>query len=213
MVSRFPTLSNYQFGEVLSALQKMIRRGNEIDAMYWAVELESGFPMHLWNRLEIIAHEDIGIGDPAVPALIAAYKGQYLDMVRRKNGGRRLVLANAILLMCRAQKNRTADNFACFVYKSAALKEMPIPDVALDMHTARGRQLGRGLEHFYEEGAELSTPEKAANTANDLFYEQEAKKLDFSGLDWKDEGVTIRLGKGAQDDEPKEAQQTLLPQG
>ena len=28
-----------------------------------------------------------------------------------------------------------------------------VPDFALDVHTARGREMGRGAEHFYAEGA------------------------------------------------------------
>ena len=35
------TKHGYDFYEVLSALQKEIRRGNEYEAMFWAVELES----------------------------------------------------------------------------------------------------------------------------------------------------------------------------
>ena len=40
--------------EVLSAMQKEIRRCKEYDAVYWAVELESfnpTGPKTLWNRL------------------------------------------------------------------------------------------------------------------------------------------------------------------
>jgi len=31
-----------------------------------------------------------------------------------------------------------------------------IPDYALDMHTADGKKLGRGLRHFLEEGAQVA---------------------------------------------------------
>jgi hypothetical protein len=32
---------------------------------------------------------------------------------------------------------------------------MEIPDEALDMHTARGRQMGRGKQHFLDESGRL----------------------------------------------------------
>jgi hypothetical protein len=31
-----------------------------------------------------------------------------------------------------------------------------IPDYALDMHTAEGQAMGRGLRHFFEVGAQLN---------------------------------------------------------
>jgi replication-associated recombination protein RarA len=53
------TKRGYNFYEVLSALQKAIRRGDARLACYWAAELyESGFGPHVWNRLLIISAED-----------------------------------------------------------------------------------------------------------------------------------------------------------
>ena len=47
-----------------------------------------------------------------------------------------------------------------------------IPDYALDMHTIRGKAMGRGLDHFRKEGAKLVPPP----TADDP-YEGEAYRL------------------------------------
>ena len=47
-----------------------------------------------------------------------------------------------------------------------------IPDYALDMHTMKGKAMGRGLNHFRQEGAELVPPP----TADDP-YEDEAYRL------------------------------------
>jgi len=30
---------------------------------------------------------------------------------------------------------------------------LEVPDAALDLHTMRGRKMGRGVDHFFEEGA------------------------------------------------------------
>ena len=54
------TKRGYNFYEVLSAFQKAIRRGDGKLAGYWALELyDSGFETHVWNRLRIIACEDV----------------------------------------------------------------------------------------------------------------------------------------------------------
>jgi len=59
------TKIGYVLGEVVSALQKSIRRGDEEGALYWSLELsESSFGQYLWRRLLIIASEDIGLADP-----------------------------------------------------------------------------------------------------------------------------------------------------
>ena len=43
VMSRLSTTSGYKYDETISALQKMIRRGDEVEAMYWAIELEEHF--------------------------------------------------------------------------------------------------------------------------------------------------------------------------
>jgi hypothetical protein len=47
-----------------------------------------------------------------------------------------------------------------------------IPDWANDQHTIAGKKLGRGLEHFREEGAKLIPP-----PTGDGPYEDEAYRL------------------------------------
>jgi hypothetical protein len=40
-----------------------------------------------------------------------------------------------------------------------------IPDVALDMHTERGRKMGRGLAHFLGEGALVENERPGRDTS------------------------------------------------
>jgi hypothetical protein len=58
------TKHNYDAFEVVSALQKCIRRGLEEDALYWAYELaesrNKNYSSWLWTRLKVIACEDVG---------------------------------------------------------------------------------------------------------------------------------------------------------
>ncbi len=48
------TENGYDFGAVISALQKDIRRGNEVEAMYWCLELYRRYHNALWTRLRVI---------------------------------------------------------------------------------------------------------------------------------------------------------------
>jgi hypothetical protein len=47
-----------------------------------------------------------------------------------------------------------------------------IPDHALDMHTMKGKAMGRGLDHFRSEGAKLVPPPTEPDA-----YENEAYRL------------------------------------
>ena len=72
------TQNGYDFYELLSALQKCVRRGLEEQAVYFAVELDGFNSTALWNRLRIIASEDIGCANPLMPILIETLEKSYL---------------------------------------------------------------------------------------------------------------------------------------
>jgi len=153
------TQRGYDFHELLSALQKDIRRGNEYEAMFWAAELESFNPTALWNRLKVIASEDIGCANPLMPILIETLRRQYVENKQKVDNKDewRLFLVNAVLCMCRSKKSRITDDLLNIVYGEIQHedKKLPIPDYALDMHTSRGRRKGRGFDHFFSEGNRL----------------------------------------------------------
>ena len=66
-----PTRHGYEPHEVVSALQKAIRRGQVNAALYWAAEMEqSGYTTWLWKRLLMIASEDVGRADPTLVSTI-----------------------------------------------------------------------------------------------------------------------------------------------
>jgi len=75
------TPRGYDFYELLSALQKDIRRGNEYEAMFWAVELETFNPRMLWNRLTVIASEDIGPANPVMSLVIETLGGFLISLL------------------------------------------------------------------------------------------------------------------------------------
>ena len=155
---KFRTKRGYDIFELLSALQKDIRRGNEYEAMFWAVELESINPVMLWNRLTIIVSEDISIANQPLAILIDVLRKWYFDLKEKKKDAYRILLAQAILALCRSPKSRIATNLVHVVYGEIQFlnKNLEIPDYALDMHTLRGKKMKRGFGHFFEEGSKLN---------------------------------------------------------
>lgn len=157
------TRRGYELGEVVSALQKAVRRSEEERALFWALELEmSGYPTYAWRRLRIILSEDIGLAWPDGPAVIRALFENWQDAMKNvpkgqkdtSGSGARLFLVHAVLLMCRSEKSRLVDH--ALLYTARRTDTPEIPDEALDKHTKRGRQKKRGWDHFFEEGAMLN---------------------------------------------------------
>ena len=66
------TRNDYAADEVISALQKAIRRCDTDGAVFWSHELNmSGFGGWAWRRLFVIASEDVGLAEPNAPAVVA----------------------------------------------------------------------------------------------------------------------------------------------
>ena len=149
--------------EVISTLQKSIRRGDVRNAMLCAAEMSAtsdDLDRYLWDRLHIIAVEDVGFGRPAAIDTIVA-----LDTARNRfepgSHDRLLFTAHAIRLLAEADKDRSNDELVNVLRLDIAIGALPeIPDHALDMHTRRGQEMGRGLAHFLTEGARVA-PEHA----------------------------------------------------
>lgn len=154
----FLNKAHLDFFEVSSAIQKSIRIGDEETALYFAVEMfNSGYDEYVWKRLKIIASEDVGLAEPMMPATIAALYQTYNEIKKKKGKEKpeRLQYVHAIVLLCRAKKSRLLDWYVLKLWTEHATKEVPIPDVALDMHNQRGRRMGRGIDHFYDVGTKL----------------------------------------------------------
>jgi len=151
------TSRGYDIYELLSALQKDTRRGNEYEAVFWAAELESLNPRMLWNRLQVIASEDIGVANSLASLIIDVLERKYYDARKRNSDSYRLFLTHAVLFLARSRKSRIVDDLLNVVYGEIQHedKKLPIPDYALDMHTLRGKKMGRGFEHFFTEGNKL----------------------------------------------------------
>ncbi len=108
------TLSDQAFFDVLAALQGEIRRGMEKEAIQHAMQLE-GTKAHrtaVWNRLEVICAEDVGLADVDAVARIHEFRKAY-DNQRSTNNSTQpetLFLAKAVAHLCRSPKSRIIDN-------------------------------------------------------------------------------------------------------
>ena len=146
--------------QVISALQKEIRRGNTENAALLAYEMVITSPAledYLWYRLMVISVEDIGFGEPQAPVLINALY-QMLSTFDRGAGERKLFAVHAVRYLCGCQKDRSSDEMVIWMSHAVESGKIrpQIPDYALDMHTAKGQEMGRGRRHFFEEGARLN---------------------------------------------------------
>lgn len=159
------TEGGYDYLEALSALQKSIGRGQEVESMYWALEISTKYSKALWQRLAVITNEDVGVGNVQAIVLIDVLKRQFEEFGKSgRDGSQRLVLANAILYLCRSPKSRESDCFQAVVHQRRLQQgwRLEVPDFAKDMHTAAGHRLGRSWEHWFSEGCRL-TPEPPPN--------------------------------------------------
>jgi replication-associated recombination protein RarA len=160
----------------VSAMQKCIRRGMEREAMEFAVELmHTSKPFHtmVCNRLEVICHEDLdSLAAPWVVPFVAAAIAQSKERYAKSIGEARLMIGNAIRMMCRSPKSRAGCHFGAAIGLRSMLEghAPTIPDWANDQHTQAGRAMGRGIEHFRKEGAKLVPPPTAADPHEDEAY-------------------------------------------
>lgn len=154
------TFNGYKADQIISALQKEIRRGHSENAALIAYEMVITSPAledYLWQRLLVIAVEDVGLGNPqAVVQINAIY--QMLQAFDRSVAERRLFAVHAVRILCASQKDRSSDEMINWIiagFDDGTLRPT-IPDYALDMHTADGQKMGRGKQHFWAEGAKIS---------------------------------------------------------
>jgi replication-associated recombination protein RarA len=166
------TLHGFAADQVISALQKEIRRGHTENAVLLAYEMARTSPPledYLWQRLLVIAVEDIGFGEPQALLLVHALY-QTVQTFDRSVSERVLFAVHAVRYLCNCPKDRSSDEMLNWVMRAVASGQAraQIPDYALDMHTAEGRARGRGARHFWTEGTQLD-PEYAQR---DLTYRQ-----------------------------------------
>lgn len=152
------TIHDLAADQVISALQKEIRRGHAENACLLAYEMyltSAELENYLWKRLLVISVEDVGLGDPQAAVQVHTLY-QMHNTTGRGEGDRLLFAIHAVRYLCACQKDRSTDEMVNWMKHEVDRGLLPeIPDYALDMHTAKGKEMGRGKRHFWEEGARL----------------------------------------------------------
>jgi hypothetical protein len=75
----------------------------------------------------------------------------------RPAGDRFLFAAHAVRLIAQSPKDRTSDDMVNWARLEVAVRDHApeVPDFAIDMHTRRGWEMGRGYEHFMSEASRV----------------------------------------------------------
>lgn len=164
--SEVKTRNGFLADEIISSLQKSIRRSMVEEACACAYELYISSPQLLekmWRRLLTISVEDIGFGN-----LNAAVQLNALNQIRQgfpyDDGDQPMYFIHAIRILCESEKDRSSDYLKNIIIKGFAMGKKPeVLDVALDKHTKRGKLMGRGSKHFFEEGTKVIPQLKVDN--------------------------------------------------
>lgn len=167
------TKRGYLLSEVVSAMQKAVRRADARMAGYWAIEMwESNFAAYCWRRLLTISAEDVwGIITHEIVALHNAYNVVNERQSKGKQRGR-IFIAKAVILLAEARKSRDADHLTNLVYDPKTIDESalekaidearrhpePIPDYAHDCHTSKGKKAGKTKGDFFRDEFHALTP-------------------------------------------------------
>ena len=159
---KIKTKNGLNADEVISGLQKSIRRGEVEDAAAFGWEMyitSEELENYMWKRLQVICVEDIGFGDVNAPVLIRTLnemrKEYELNAVDRA-----LFFVHAVRYLCKCEKDRSSDLLKNIVELECNRGRKPeIKDYVLDMHTRRGQEMGRDVTFFYSDASKV-IPEK-----------------------------------------------------
>lgn len=180
--TRVRTLHDFKADEVISSLQKEIRRGNTENAALLAAEMlltSAELEAFLWFRLQVISVEDVGYGNLKAPILIESLY-QMHKRIPRPQGDRYLYAIHAVRVLSQSQKERGSDDLKNWVLGAIENDDpLPIiPDYALDMHTQRGQEMGRNLMHFLTEASKVAPEIDNRDTTYLERLIEQAKKSD-----------------------------------
>lgn len=154
-----PTVHGFMADELISALQKSIRRALVENAVLVAYELfASGaeFEDQVWRRLQIISVEDVGLGRPEAPLIVRALD-EFRHGAARESPDRLIYLVHAVRLLALSAKDRTSDEMATWARRvvDEGSAQPEVLDDFIDMHTRRGQEMGRDFLHWFTRGARV----------------------------------------------------------
>ncbi len=154
------SVRGFKCDELISALQKYIRRGNLTEALLVAREMYETSPeleIHLWNRLLVISASDCNDGTFTQTSIVESLNRVGMRM-QRGTGERWLFIVQAVRYLVTISKDMTTDEICMWTRHTMNnhLREPVIPDYAIDIHTEAGRSKGRGVAHFLKDGTVIT---------------------------------------------------------
>lgn len=161
------SVRGFRCDELISALQKYIRRGNLEEALLVAREMYETSPeleTHLWTRLMVISISDCNDGTFLQTVIVESLNRVGMRMPRG-TGERWGFIVQAVRYLVQCPKDMTTDEICMWsrYTMNNRLRDPVIPDYALDVHTEAGRKLGRGVAHFLEEGTVITNQYEGAD--------------------------------------------------
>ena len=169
------TASGYTGDLMLSALQKFIRRGETENAARAAYELaihSEAAEQVVWQRLRVICAEDVGLGNPKSSAVIHAL-AENAKAFPWGNPDRNIILTHAVRYLCACPKDRASCTLNSVIKRRVQEGgAFELPDYVYDMHTEKGRGMGRGRMHFLHEASRVVPPSQVKDP---WFTELEAR--------------------------------------
>jgi len=174
---------NINLAECLSAMIKCARINNWKDACAFGHQLFiSGEEVEKWAWLHLRTHcvEDIGPAEPNSILIISELERSYFQLAA---GSERRYLTGfwAIRYLSSCFKDRSNDeHYAKMIIE---LREnsviLTIPDNAFDFHVTKGKEMKRGMEHFFTDATKLYPKSKSYKENDSLkFLIERAKKFD-----------------------------------
>ena len=143
------TIHGLASDEVRSALHKHVRQGRVEEAINTALELARTDVDHeemMWSRLQILAAEDVGMGDPMAPAVVRALREGVLD-ADEGSYDRLVFAAQAAGYLARSLKDPV--NVEIMQTQLLAERPPPIPPEAICVHTRRGQEAGETMSTWF----------------------------------------------------------------
>ena len=135
--------------EARSALHKHVRKGRVEESINIAVELAQTDEAHeqmLWSRLQILAAEYVGMGEPQAPSIVRALREGSLD-ADVGSYDRLVFAAQAAGYLARCPK----DPINVEIMQTQMLTERvpEIPEDALCVHTRAGQEAGETMYTWF----------------------------------------------------------------
>jgi hypothetical protein len=170
-----PTKGGYDFYEVASLLQKSLRRGDAALAARAANELFPQYTNYVWNRLMTVSAEDCA--SLVTSEIVALYDG-WLKVNNNRAGDKgRVFIAKAIIILAKCKHARDADELNLLVsdrypedeFAAEVVTQIEdmigvdtsadfyIPDYVYDIHTRRGKRMGKTKPQFMREESDALT--------------------------------------------------------